>query len=134
MPDTTAFEAYNLRSLFIQSARAVIDVQKDLDERINPAYLLRCQVNGHRLFWSVPRVAIDLRFGLQVDQQKNVLFIPLGKRQSELHAHHLRFSLKALPELPPAPGDAPITPDGPAVSLLEPYFLLPHADEERLCR
>jgi hypothetical protein len=129
MPDSPdSFEQVEgLKVIFEETAASVARAQAGLDRDLDDL-LARHETRARAFAYSIPRVGVELEFGLRiVDEKRMLLVLPRGSRK-ELRNHRLSFDLVAVPDPPPpldsAPGAFPFY-------LSEPHFMLP-PDEEPL--
>lgn len=95
-----------LKHLFTQTAQSVVVTQEKLDAQLSAALPAGGAPNPHPTSYSIPRTEMDFQFGLEVLTEKGIFLVPLFKKGSERferHGHHLKFSLVAVSEVPPAP-------------------------------
>lgn len=104
-----------LEEVFEHTARAVVACQAGLERRQPPAA---------PLVFSIPRVAVDLGFGLEMTAPRRILL--RRRRTRTALAHHLRFALVAGPRRPPPP------PAAYAREILQPDFLVPGGEQQAL--
>lgn len=104
-----------LEEVFEQAARAVVTCQAGLEQR---------QAPSAALVYSMPRVDLDLEFGLEWTAGRRIL---LRRRRTRTSlAHRLRFALVAAPRRPPPP------PAAYAREILQPDFLVPGGEQKAL--
>lgn len=123
-----------LKSLFLQTAKAVVVTQQKLDrESVQPI-----GPNNTPQFppssYSIPRAELEMKFGLDVDATRKVIF-KSDKGGLERHGHNLSFSVIAVPQPPPAPGLSTILPSLPIpIRVVQPHFLVSPAAQNELCK
>lgn len=135
--DSVSADFFRLEDLFTLTAAAVVEMQREFDDRLNPDYLSSCEVRAHQRLFSLPQADVRYQFGLVIDHATSTWrLLPWKKNEQneQLHTHQLRYTLAAVPEPPAAPALNPAAPAPPIpLYLREPYFLLLPAEETDLC-
>jgi hypothetical protein len=144
MPEQTELveEVEGLKTIFSQTAEAIVSVQRKLDGRAGLDgssssfdHVSMSETREQALRYSIPRVSINVEFGLRIDaQRKMFLILPRGSR-TQRHTHRLLFSLVAVSEPPLSISDSATAMTGAAklpFYLTEPFFLLLPDEEKAL--
>ena len=121
-----------IRTLCVETARAVVAAQKNLDKNLTPAVTTGEQGQTIEPLFAIPQANLALSFGLDIVNGRRSLipFFTSRNTTRERHGHTVTFSFVGVPE-PPKP---PVTGDRIELQAFQPAFFVPTQIQNDLSR